>query len=425
MASNSTIDIKCRNRAIKHNLTVASAKTLQRRFIVATVALFVVGVPTAPLGIGGFLFIGGGFTWYYAVQYGRTKKFLERNPNYKSRPLQNEFNKNITPYNYSQSNTHTNYSNYNAITVVSNVSSEIKEFLWFADGPCKNYVPQKNPAQTFQINGYLLSFSTYGTEEPSLIYTQLPILKPNDESLIPRPSYYPSYKELTPEQRWMYWKFLQDPYAGTHDIGYVFVYYYGLERYLFSGRSVNVADIILKLRDCYDNKSFQTYSSTAIILYSIVKKDIDLANRFLNSLDKKHEMKISPNLLILLKYSLALPLTPFEIMNNAKAFSFNNQHYIKDNPEIFLGFLQQSIQNKYGTNNVPLISLFADADISNVSAVEIPLFANISIIDKVVRIPALIDYAPFYSKIYELLKEAHENTKKYLAEQRKLSTSKN
>lgn len=97
MASNSTIDIKCRNRAIKHNLTVASARTLQRRFIVATVVLFVVGVPTAPLGIGSFLFIGGGFTWYYAVQYGRTKKFIEKNPNYKSRPLQNEFNKNILP----------------------------------------------------------------------------------------------------------------------------------------------------------------------------------------------------------------------------------------------------------------------------------------------------------------------------------------
>lgn len=422
MASYLTRDQKCRNIALQHNLTVESAQKRQHIFIIATVVLFVIGALTASLGIGGFLLIGGCFTWYYAVQYGRTKKFIEKNPDYKSQPLQNVFVHNAAQYNHSPNSRATNY--YNISTFISNVNSEIKHFLWFNDGPYKNYIPEKKHAETFRINGYTLSFSTYGTEEPSLIYTQLPISIPRDESLIPRPSYYPSYKELTPEQRWMYWKFLQNPYTGTHDIGYVFIFYYGLERYLFSGQSTNVADIILKLRDCYDNKSFQTYSSTALILYSIVRKDIDLANRFLASLDKKYEMKISPNLLILLKYSLALPLTPFEIMNNAKAFSFNNQHYIKDYPEIFLGFLQQSIKNTYGANNVPLINLFADANVSNIRAIEVPLFANISIIDKVVRIPCLIDYVPFYSEMYRLLNEAHENTKKYLAELRKKPTSK-
>ena len=45
-------------------------------------------------------------------------------------------------------------------------------------------------------------FMTTG-DEPSLIYVGLPIYKPVDESVIPRPPYFPCYKELTPEQRWM------------------------------------------------------------------------------------------------------------------------------------------------------------------------------------------------------------------------------
>ena len=316
-----------------------------------------------------------------------------------------------------------NSSNYNANSFASGISPEILNLLWFNDGPKKNYVPQKGKSQTFQINGYAFTFSTYGTEEPSLIYTQLPIAEPENESLVPRPPYYPSYQELTPEQRWMYWKFLRNPYTGTHDIGYVFIFYYGLERHLFSGETGNVADVILKLRDCYNNKSFQTYSSTALILYSIVKRDVSIASRFLDSLDKKYEMNISPNLLVLLKYSLALPLTPFEIMNNAKAFSFSNQHYIKDNPDIFLGFLQESIRRRCGADNVPLTNLFSDANPTNMKAVEIPLFANISIIDKVVRVPLLIEYIPFCNEMHSLLNEAHESTKKYLAELRKNSTS--
>ena len=89
MASYLTRDQKCRNIALQHNLTVESAQKRQHNFIIATVVLFVLGTLTASLGVGGFLLIGGCFTWYYAVQYGRTKKFIEKNPDYKSQPLEN------------------------------------------------------------------------------------------------------------------------------------------------------------------------------------------------------------------------------------------------------------------------------------------------------------------------------------------------
>lgn len=301
-----------------------------------------------------------------------------------------------------------------------NVHPDLRNLLWFGDGPKRNYIKETKQNESIRINGYTIYFSTYGADEPSLILTKLPIAKPANPANVPRPPYYPSYADLTPEQRWMYWQFLENPYSGSHDIGYVFIFYYGLERYLFSQHSENAASVILKLRDCYANTSFQSYSSTALILYAISRKDTALATSFLDSLDKLHEMKIPADLLILLKYTLRLPLTAYEIMRYSKAFLFDNQRYIKNTPDVFLGFLQKKITAQYEFDFVQLGLFFDNADIAKIPATDIPLFANISIRDKVVRIPRLCEYPPFTAEMNNLLTAAHESTKKYLAEQRKI-----
>lgn len=64
------------------------------------------------------------------------------------------------------------------------------------------------------------------------------------------------------------------------------------------------------------------------------------------------------------------------------------------------------MQNKYETPNIPLTRFFSNANVSKIKTVEIPLFSNISIIDKVVRIPCLIDCVPFHTEMNELLNEA-------------------
>lgn len=302
-----------------------------------------------------------------------------------------------------------------------NIHPDLQNLLWYGDGSQKNYtkVPRQN--ESIRINGYTIHFSTYGSDEPSLILTKLPIAKPVNISNVSRPPYYPTYVDLTPEQRWMYWQFLENPYSGSHDIGYVFIFYYGLERYLFSQHSRNAVSVILKLRDCYTNTSFQSYSSAALILYAISRKDTALATSFLDSLDKSHEMKIPADLLILLKYTLGLPLSAYEIMCYSKAFLFSNQRYIKNNPDVFLGFLQKEITAQYGSDFVKLSLFFDNADVTKIPATDIPLFANISIRDKIVRIPRLCEYPPFTTEMNSLLTVAHESTKKYLAEQRKIT----
>ena len=85
-----------------------------------------------------------------------------------------------------------------------NVHPDLRNLLWFGDGPKKNYIKGKRQTESIRINGYTIYFSTYGFDEPSLILTKLPIAKPVNPSNVPRPPYYPSYADLTPEQRWIY-----------------------------------------------------------------------------------------------------------------------------------------------------------------------------------------------------------------------------
>ena len=59
-------------------------------------------------------------------------------------------------------------------------------------------------------------------------------------------------------------------------------------------------------------------------------------------------------------------------------------------------------------------------DSQSVHAIDIPLFANMSIRNKVVRIPDLTTYAPFIAAMNLLLTNAHEKVKKHLAEMRKM-----
>lgn len=88
-----TRDEKCRSMAMQNNLTKESAKRYQIIFIIITITAFLIGIPTCSIGgVGAIFVIIGCVTWYFAVQYGRTKKFIERNPDYKLQPLRDQSN---------------------------------------------------------------------------------------------------------------------------------------------------------------------------------------------------------------------------------------------------------------------------------------------------------------------------------------------
>lgn len=297
------------------------------------------------------------------------------------------------------------------------VHPDIKDLIWIGDGSKKNYTnrPQKTTQST--INGISITFSFGIQEEPSLLYLKLPI----DSKGMPteRPPYYPSYRELTPAQKGVYWKLLNNPYDSSIDIGYVFILYYGLERYLLTDRYEEVIDVIIKLRDVHTNKSFQSYSANAIILMCLYHQRADIVGKFMQSLDKEYELNFSANLFLLCKYSLNLTLNSKDIIRLAKSFEFTKTNYIKNFPDLFEELLTSNISKKFSAPVIQCANLISNAEFRKLPKQEVPLFSNISIQDKSICIPLIVTSFHFKKDIYDLLNKTHEEVKVKLAQIRK------
>lgn len=305
------------------------------------------------------------------------------------------------------------------------VHPDLTDLIWIGDGPRKNYQNQSQSCETYQFDGFSINVSIFGAEEPSLLYLKLPLKEPRNLSSVERPPYYPFYNELTPEQKWMYWKFLSDPYNPQNDIGYVFIFYYGLERHLLYGEFEKAFNVILKLRDVYDNKSFQTYSSSALILSSMLHKRPDYAEKFISSLDKEYEFQIPAELYLLCKFGLNMPITVWDIMHFYKAFGFTNNRYIKNNSDLFYKNLCKNLRDlTKGDDVVYAGQFFSKTALSKAKKISIPIFANVSIREKEIQIPDITRASKFTGSMFMLLDKSHEDTKKELAQIRKQQKAK-
>ena len=124
-----------------------------------------------------------------------------------------------------------------------------------------------------------------GPEEPSVIYKDLLVSEPKNPDLVAPPPYFPRYSELSANQRWVYLNWLNDIQSEIN-IGYVFLYYYGLERHLLVGDFEAAFSEILLLRKCHDNKSFENYSYNALLFSCACHNQPDLAQSILGSVCK-------------------------------------------------------------------------------------------------------------------------------------------
>lgn len=303
------------------------------------------------------------------------------------------------------------------------IHDDLRGLVWIGDGKYKNYKQTEENNNSIELNGFRITISFMNQEEPSLIYTNQKISQPKKIEDVERPSYYPTYSDLTPEQKWVYLNLLVNPYNSSIDIGFVFILYYGLERHLLCGNFKNAIDVILKLRDVHTNKSFQAYSANAIVLSCMLHQRGDLVLKFIESLDKEHELAFSDNLFLICYFSFDLPLFPKDIMRMSKTFEFNNINYIKKYPDLFLECLKDVIQNKVGVESIDLKKYLTPSEVKKVKKQDVGVFANMSIIDKSIPIPLLSENFKLKREMYNFLEIAHEEVKKKLAEMRKAGKS--
>lgn len=286
------------------------------------------------------------------------------------------------------------------------IPKEIIDLLWFSNGPLQNYYG--NPDElNFDIDGFNIRFKSSFDNEPSAIDLNLAI---SDHISSPAPlGYYPSYERLNPQERTNYLNWLTD-ITTPIDIGYVFIFYYGLERHLFFGKAENALNTIFILRQFHNNGSFLSYSGDAIALYSLIHKRRDI-------LQKINLNQVSYDLRLLIAALIYHSFNAQDIMATHKKFGFENNRYIKGESSLFLSTLEEFLINQYAMSEFP-VSL---EDFATAKGTFPLALANYSLLpeQRFFYLPDVTTAPRIHNEINSLLVKTHDAVKIKLREQRK------
>ncbi|MBM7711451.1 TerB N-terminal domain-containing protein [Enterococcus xiangfangensis] len=286
-------------------------------------------------------------------------------------------------------------------SVVQGIPQDILNLLWFSDGPLKNI--------------------DIDAEEPSTISLSLPVKAGTVDKL----GYWPSYKRMSPAERFNYLTWLKDIRQPT-DIGNVFTFFYGLERYIMTEKYQEAVSKINLLQKHHNNASFIHYSNVALVYLALTKKD----TAFLKSMAPEPK---DSTLFILSKAALDKQFTSEEIITMSRSFLWDNQRYIKQFYSKFKDNMEEIMVYKWNKrvysfpNNIGTIPT-TELSLSNISLNpektlfkingEITMSMKVNL-PKTILIPNFIESNIIRTDMYSLLKETHEATKKQLAEERK------
>lgn len=270
-----------------------------------------------------------------------------------------------------------------------NINPKILPLLYFTDGQLKNIDSEVG--------------------EPSAISINFPVAEGQFQKL----NYYPSYSELTPEQRDGFLNWLSTDLSNIPDIGFAFLLLYCLERHILHDEYLEESlKIISKLQSQINNGSFDYYSSTSIGYIFFIHKRLDLLKYVdLNKCDIK--------LQILLSHRLSAD----QLIALASKVDFRNQHYIKEYPELFKKALVENLKRNFGSE-------YFEYELSNIQKLkkEPYMFSNYSL-RKGNNRPDLLMPDPLSDRklchdIYAELQKAHDQVKGFLEIKRAVESKK-
>lgn len=300
------------------------------------------------------------------------------------------------------------------------IPPEIFELLWFIDEPHDNIGPETENWKYSNSNGSLVFEIPIGTLEPSAIYCKAPIKNHPNPSSIPKIGYGPSFERMYPEQRWLYLNWLTN-IDSEIDIGYVFVFYYGLERHLFWGKYEEAFKTVLRLRQNHRDRSFLSYSSSALLTSCLLHNRPDMSKAFIESNLEDRIIWLS-GIYTMAKHSAGQNLTIYELITMLKDVGFTNYEYIKIKEEIrlFEQELKKLLVQRYGIMEFPI----KDFKIEQWPRKQEIIAANYSLEpnQRSPEIPNLAMFKPFQEEVYRLLRQFHENAKQLLKHNRTSGT---
>jgi hypothetical protein len=255
---------------------------------------------------------------------------------------------------------------------LSSIPDEVVELLWFKDSESEVY---------FDI-------------EPSVIDKEMEI-EPTDEiDNVEKIHYWPVYLFLDPKQKYLYLNWLKNVDSKI-DKGYVYLFYYGLERHLYNGKFEKSFNMVLRLMKthkisyAYDALFISAVSNNRYDLVEILKQEENLIYA-----SKQHYVD--------LKHTLKLPFTSQDIINYADNVGFKNKNYIVKTPEEFKKEIEKLLIIMFNKNYIELREINFDN-----TPVKTSYFSNVSLKIVVYIKPNIIGSSKFIDLIYSILITSH------------------
>jgi hypothetical protein len=220
---------------------------------------------------------------------------------------------------------------------------------------------------------------------------------------VPPPNYWPCYYELTSEQRYKYFEFLQDPYSGNHDIGYVFLFFYGLERQLEGEKHIDAFNTIIRLRDVYSNNSFRCYSLISL-LHSCIEHNRDkLFFELYERCELMNDFTVYIDLYMLSKNFLRLPFNARDLVMYRKNFGDTSKN-LPDDPDSYEIVVAEKMLEVFGTSEINITDiLYKD---KQVELYDTCMYQNLSLQNLRTTIPNFLKSTSFCSKCETVLQSA-------------------
>lgn len=298
----------------------------------------------------------------------------------------------------------------NYLEVAGQIPQEIVSLLWFKNGRLANY-SSNNPLSEIKTPYFTFQMSFSGAEEPSLIAMDDPVVI--EKGTPPILGYYPSYRGMSPSERGYYLKWLTD-ITRPIDIGYVFVFYYGLERHMYEKNKLDEAfNMVMKLRRYHKHPGFQGYSLTSLVYFAIMNKREDLLCKIMNG--QLLYNSASDPFILAVKTVLRMPIQGREIVALASRVGFKNQRYIKTRYDLFISTLDEVLYKHFSINEY----LVDQKEIENTPKRETIVIANISIEKRTMSLPEITKNPYIMQDLCSLLTETHNLVKEKIKKERR------
>lgn len=211
--------------------------------------------------------------------------------------------------------------------------------------------------------------------EPSTIYLDLPVTKPDASTVVSAPGYWPAYAQLGREQRYEYLQFLSNPFVWHYDAEYFFCLFYGIERQLQTPKFESATEVIFDLLKACPDESFQNYAAKSLFFSAARRRAINVIRKMISS---GIAYRLDVNTFIYAKILAKLPFTPEDLLHYSKPLGLKSK-YLPEKEDVFLEKLREAMKTVMGTDETPLDSLLDAAKEEDLPRQEHIPFANPSL----------------------------------------------